>query len=56
MLAPGEDFQGARERFERELIAGILAVHQGNVVEAARRLGLGRSTLYKKMAALGLSS
>ncbi|MNZ35879.1 Formate hydrogenlyase transcriptional activator [compost metagenome] len=56
MLAPGEDFQGARERFERELIAGILADHQGNVVEAAKRLGLGRSTLYKKMAALGLSS
>ncbi|MCY1289159.1 Anaerobic nitric oxide reductase transcription regulator NorR [compost metagenome] len=55
-LAPGEDFQHARERFERELIAGVLAEHAGNVPAAARRLGLGRSTLYKKMAALGIPS
>ncbi|SEC84532.1 regulatory protein, Fis family, partial [Pseudomonas marginalis] len=27
----------------------------GNVVAAAQRLGLGRSTLYKKMVALGLA-
>jgi transcriptional regulator of acetoin/glycerol metabolism len=28
---------------------------EGNVVEAAKRLGLGRSTLYKKMVALGIA-
>ncbi|AYC32918.1 PAS domain-containing protein [Pseudomonas cavernae] len=50
------DFHSAREAFERELIGQALAEYAGNVNEAARRLGLGRSTLYKKMAALGFSS
>ena len=35
-------------------IAGALADHAGNVPQAAKALGLGRSTLYKKMVALGL--
>jgi transcriptional regulator with PAS, ATPase and Fis domain len=55
-LADGEDFYAARDAFERELIANTLAEQAGNVDAAARRLGLGRSTLYKKMAALGLQS
>ncbi|AMO76424.1 sigma-54 interaction domain-containing protein [Pseudomonas citronellolis] len=55
-LAEGQDFYAAREAFERELISNVLAEQAGNVEAAARRLGLGRSTLYKKMAALGLSS
>ncbi|UUC47680.1 sigma 54-interacting transcriptional regulator [Pseudomonas citronellolis] len=55
-LAKGQDFYAAREAFERELIGNVLAEQAGNVEAAARRLGLGRSTLYKKMAALGLSS
>ncbi len=55
-LAEGQDFYAAREAFERELIGNVLAEQAGNVEAAARRLGLGRSTLYKKMAALGLSS
>ena len=54
--APVGDFQQARAAFERELIAAALAQHQGNVVEAARALGLGRSTLYRKMAELGLGN
>nr|WP_017517795.1 sigma-54-dependent Fis family transcriptional regulator [Pseudomonas nitroreducens] len=55
-LAEGQDFYSARDAFERELIANTLAEHAGNVDAAAQRLGLGRSTLYKKMAALGLKS
>ena len=55
-LAEGQDFYAAREAFERKLIGNVLAEQAGNVEAAARRLGLGRSTLYKKMAALGLSS
>ncbi len=51
----GETFAEARERFDRQLIATALKACDGNVVEAARRLGLGRSTLYKKMVALGIA-
>jgi len=50
-----ETFAAARERFDRQLISSTLAQCAGKVDEAARRLGLGRSTLYKKMAALGIS-
>jgi transcriptional regulator with PAS, ATPase and Fis domain len=46
----------AMAAFERQLIARALATCDGRVSEAARRLGLGRATLYKKMAALGLMS
>ncbi|RJG09189.1 PAS domain-containing protein [Pseudomonas cavernicola] len=55
-LGAAIDFHSARENFERQLILNTLAEHAGNVVEAAQRLGLGRSTLYKKMAALGIPS
>lgn len=42
--------------FERDFIRQTLAACDGKVGEAAKRLELGRATLYKKMAALGLSS
>jgi transcriptional regulator with PAS, ATPase and Fis domain len=51
----GETFAAARARFDRQVIAAALEACGGNVVEAARRLGLGRSTLYKKMVALGIA-
>jgi len=51
----GETFAAARERFDRQLIAAALKACEGNVVDAAKRLGLGRSTLYKKMVALGIA-
>jgi len=50
-----ETYSQARERFDRELIQAKLAQCRGNVILAARQLGLGRSTLYKKMAALGIA-
>ncbi|AKA23962.1 sigma-54 interaction domain-containing protein [Pseudomonas chlororaphis] len=49
-----ETFAAARARFDRQLIEATLAQCAGKVPEAAARLGLGRSTLYKKMAALGI--
>lgn len=49
-----QSYREACAAFERKLIAGALAEHEGNVPEAAAALGLGRSTLYKKMVALGL--
>lgn len=50
-----DSFAAARERFDRQLISTTLAQCAGKVDEAARRLGLGRSTLYKKMVALGIA-
>ncbi|WCM49045.1 sigma 54-interacting transcriptional regulator [Pseudomonas sp. WJP1] len=50
-----ETFSAARERFDRQLIEAALAQCGGKVIEAAARLGLGRSTLYKKMVALGIA-
>jgi DNA-binding NtrC family response regulator len=49
-----ETFSAARERFDRQLIQNTLAQCAGKVPQAAVRLGLGRSTLYKKMVALGI--
>jgi transcriptional regulator with PAS, ATPase and Fis domain len=50
-----ETFSAARERFDRQLIEAALAQCGGKVIEAAAQLGLGRSTLYKKMVALGIA-
>ncbi len=52
---PQETFSQARARFDRQLIETTLVQCGGKVVEAAERLGLGRSTLYKKMVALGIA-
>ncbi|NWB93690.1 sigma-54 interaction domain-containing protein [Pseudomonas agarici] len=56
-LAPqgNETFSAARARFDRQLIEATLAQCAGKVGEAAHRLGLGRSTLYKKMLTLGIA-
>lgn len=54
-LIINETYAEARQRFDRELIQAKLAQCRGNVIVAARQLGLGRSTLYKKMAALGIA-
>lgn len=50
-----ETFSAARERCDKQLIESTLMRCEGNVIEAAKQLGLGRSTLYKKMAALGIA-
>jgi two-component system NtrC family response regulator len=48
------ELPAAVERLERLLIAHALAQTQGNRAEAARRLGIHRQLLYKKMAQYGL--
>ena len=54
--APALSYKQACEAFERQLLQTTLGRCAGNVPQAAQQLGLGRSTLYKKLAALGIQS
>ncbi|WP_281300258.1 MULTISPECIES: sigma-54 dependent transcriptional regulator [unclassified Iodidimonas] len=40
---------------EAEIIAAAIRLHDGKLSEIARRLGIGRSTLYRRLDELGLS-
>jgi len=48
------DLPGAVERLERLLIENALAQAQGNRAEAARRLGIHRQLLYRKLTQYGI--
>jgi DNA-binding NtrC family response regulator len=54
-LQAGQSLRAIVEEAERNAITQALRGARGNVSEAARRLGLERSHLYKKAKALGLS-
>jgi len=47
-------YADALAAWERQFFADALAACDGKVVEAAARIGIGRATLYKKLAALGI--
>lgn len=40
---------------EKEVIRRALTCYGGHMTEVARRLGIGRSTLYRKMSEYGLA-
>ena len=42
------------EEMEAEMIRMAIARYQGHMSEVARRLGIGRSTLYRKLKDFGL--
>ncbi|WP_244849651.1 sigma-54-dependent Fis family transcriptional regulator [Caballeronia sp. SL2Y3] len=44
----------AMNDFERRFLADALRSSGGRVAEAAQRIGIGRATMYKKIAALGI--
>jgi DNA-binding NtrC family response regulator len=51
---PGGTLREARERFEREFIAGVLQRHRGRMGAAAQELGIERTNLYRKIKQLGI--
>jgi propionate catabolism operon transcriptional regulator len=51
--APGADLRAARELQDRDHILRVLEETGGNQSEAARRLGIGRSTLWRKLKPSG---
>ncbi|MFD1798103.1 GAF domain-containing protein [Paracoccus aurantiacus] len=53
MLARDDEMRGF-DKGERAAIARALARSKGNVTAAAKALGIGRATLYRRMARLGL--
>jgi transcriptional regulator of acetoin/glycerol metabolism len=42
------------EEMEKQAIYNAIKKHEGNLTQAARELGLGRTTLYRKMEKYGL--
>jgi transcriptional regulator with GAF, ATPase, and Fis domain len=52
--APASTFRNERDRFDREKIQRALTDADGNKAEAARILGLARTTLVSRMKKLGL--
>ncbi len=50
-----ESLSGQLAQEERRIIAGVLAQHAGDIATAAERLGVSKSTLYRRLASLGLS-
>lgn len=50
------DLRTAVHEFERRHISAVLASAGGDKVEAARKLGIGLSSLYRKLDELGVST
>jgi DNA-binding NtrC family response regulator len=44
------------EELERDLLRYAIAHYRGNMTEVARRVGIGRSTLYRRLKELGLNA
>ncbi|SEJ87149.1 sigma-54 interaction domain-containing protein [Paraburkholderia diazotrophica] len=52
--APPQQWADAMAAFEKRFICDALRACNGRVTEAATRIGMGRATLYKKIAAYGI--
>jgi transcriptional regulator with PAS, ATPase and Fis domain len=49
-------YADAMNDFERRFLSDALRATNGRVADAAERIGIGRATLYKKIAALGIEN
>ena len=47
---------GAKFKAERERVEGLLLEHGGNLTQVARKLGISRPTLYKRLHQLGVNA
>jgi DNA-binding NtrC family response regulator len=52
--APQQQWADAMAAFEKRFICDAVRACNGRVTEAATRIGMGRATLYKKIAAYGI--
>ncbi len=55
-VVPASNFRSERDRFEREQLVRALGAAGGNKAEAARILGVARSTLVSRMKKLGVEA
>ena len=49
-----DDYETAREVFERAFLKRMIEKHEGNVTAAAKAAGMPRSTVYRRLGKLGL--
>jgi DNA-binding NtrC family response regulator len=56
MLLDGQDHVRTLDELERDVIRFAIAHYRGQMSEVARRLRIGRSTLYRKLETLGLEA
>jgi len=54
VLAIDGHLAASLEEIEHELIRFAIGKYEGHMSEVARRLGIGRSTLYRKLREMGL--
>jgi DNA-binding NtrC family response regulator len=54
LLGGGVTLEGAVEILERSMIDGALKSHKNNQSKAAKRLGIHRNTLMRKMVGYGI--
>ena len=54
LLSLREDYRTAADAYARLYFTHLLARHGGNLSEAARKAGIGRTTLYARLEELGL--
>ncbi|WP_250515708.1 sigma 54-interacting transcriptional regulator [Caballeronia sp. INDeC2] len=52
---PSVSYADAMADFERRFLSDALRASGGRVADAAEKIGIGRATLYKKIAALGIA-
>jgi DNA-binding NtrC family response regulator len=56
LIRRGISLEQARREFERQFIVASIRVHDGNLCQSARSLGVHRNTLRNKVTSLGIGT